>query len=186
MAMTATLTTPAAAGTYTIDPAHSEVEFRVRHLLTRAGGRFGTFAGRIQFDPARPEASSVTFTIDAASVDTNVPDRDAHLKSPDFFDVETYPTITFTSDRVESSGDGALVVSGTLTLHGVSKRIDVPVAYLGSLRDPWGNEKASFEATAKLNRKDFGMVWNKALDAGGVFLGDEVTITINVEAGRAS
>jgi polyisoprenoid-binding protein YceI len=185
MTATATLVTPATAGTYTIDPAHSEVQFRVRHLLTRAGGRFGSFAGTIKFDPSRPEASSVTFSIDAASLDTNVPDRDAHLKSPDFFDIEKYPAITFTSDRVTSTGEGVLVVAGTLALHGVSKRIEVPVTYLGTLRDPWGNDKASFEATATLNRKDFGMAWNKMLDNGGIFLGDEVTITISVEAGLA-
>ena len=171
--------------TYTIDPAHTEVLFRVRHLLSRVGGRFREFAGTIEFDPELVEASRVQFTIQAASIDTSVADRDNHLRSDDFFAVATYPEITFTSDGVVSTGPGTFTVTGLLTMRGVAKRVDLPVTYLGSAKDPWGNEKAAFEAAVRLNRKDFGLTWNAALEAGGVLVGDDVDVTLNVQAARA-
>ena len=170
--------------THTIDKAHSEAAFQVRHLVTRVRGRFRDFSGTIRIDRARPERSSVEFSIDAASIDTDVADRDAHLKSPDFFDVQRFPKITFVSSVVRPAGGGRYDVGGTLTMRGVSKDVTLPVAFLGFAKDPWGNEKAGFELETKLNRKDFGMVWNAALDNGGVFLGDEVSVAINLETLR--
>lgn len=171
-------------GTYVIDRTHSEVLFRVRHLLSRVGGQFRDFAGTITFDPARPEKSGVKVTIKAASIDTAVADRDAHLKSDDFFAVDTYPELTFMSDRVVPTGSDTFTVSGTLTIRGVSRPIELPVTYLGVARDPWGADKLGFEATIRLNRKDFGLTWNAALEAGGFLVGDDVDVTLNVQAVR--
>jgi polyisoprenoid-binding protein YceI len=169
---------------HTIDKGHSEAAFQIRHLVTKVRGRFTDFAGSIHVDRARPEGSSVEFTIEAASVDTDLPDRDQHLKSPDFFDVEKYPRITFQSSRVEPVGDDRYDVTGTLTMHGVARQVTLPVTFLGFAKDPWGNEKAGFELEAKLNRKDYGMVYNAALDNGGLLLGDEVKVSINLETVR--
>src|SRR5262249_38631640 len=131
--------------TYTIDKAHSEAAFQVRHLVTRVRGRFKDFGGTIRLEPAHPERSSVAFAIEAASIDTDVPDRDAHLKSPDFFDVEKFPTITFVSSQIQPAGGDRYQVTGTFTMRGVSKEITLPVTFLGFAKDPWGNEKAGFE-----------------------------------------
>lgn len=177
--------TPAAAGTFVIDRTHSEVRFRVRHLLSRVGGQFRDFAGTMTFDPARPEASRVEVSIDAGSIDTAVADRDAHLKSDDFFAVETYPAITFVSDRVVSTGADTFTVAGTLTLRGIARPIELPVTFLGVARDPWGNEKLGFEASMRVNRKDFGLTWNAALETGGFLVGDDVDVTLNVQAVRS-
>ncbi len=188
MAQTQTMTavaTQAAAGTYAIDPAHSEVLFSVRHLLSRVTGRFREFSGTLTFDPANPSASTAAFRIEAASIDTNVADRDTHLRSADFFDVEHYPQITFESRRVTSASPDAFVVSGPLTIHGVERTIDLPVRYLGSVRDPWGVEKTAFETTITLSRKDFGLAWNAPLEAGGLVVGDEVKVTLDIQAALA-
>lgn len=174
----------ASAGTYTIDRTHSEVLFRVRHLLTRVGGRFHQFEGTITVDPAHPERSRVEVSIDAASIDTSVADRDAHLKSEDFFYVEKYPALTFTSDRVTATAPDTFLATGTLTMRGVAKTIELPVTALGTMRDPWGNEKAGFEASVQLNRKDFGLMWNAALETGGFLVGDEVSVTLSIQAVR--
>lgn len=186
---TATATTPAAGTaavqTYVIDRTHSEVLFRVRHLLSRVGGQFRDFSGTIAFDPGNIDASSVEVAIKAASIDTAVADRDTHLKSDDFFATETYPDITFKSDRVVSTGENAFTVAGTLTIRGTSKNIELPVSYLGAAKDPWGNEKLGFEASIRLNRKDFGLTWNAALETGGFLVGDDVDVTLNVQASRA-
>jgi polyisoprenoid-binding protein YceI len=184
MATTVT-SVPAGAATYAIDRAHSEVRFRVRHLLSRVGGQFRDFAGTIVFDAERPEASRVEIAIQAASIDTAVPDRDAHLRSADFFAADEHPAITFASDRVTGTGPGTFTVSGTLTIRGVARRVDLPVTYLGVARDPWGNDKLGFEAAVRLNRKDFGLTWNAALETGGVLVGDEVDVTLNVQAVKA-
>lgn len=173
-----------AADTYVVDKGHSETTFQIRHLMSKVSGRFSDFDGRISVDPARPEASSVEFTIRAASIDTAVPDRDKHLRSADFFDVETYPEIRFKSTRIVPRGGDAYAVTGTLTLRGVSKEITLPVLFLGFAKDPWDNERAGFETSVTLNRKDYGLVWNKALDNGGVLLGDEARITISLETVR--
>jgi len=169
---------------YTIDRGHSEAAFQVRHLVTKVRGRFKEFSGTIRLDRTHPDRSSVEFSIDIASIDTAVPDRDAHLKSPDFFDVAKFPLLTFASSRIVPTGGDRYEVKGTLTMRGVRKEITLPVSFLGFARDPWGNEKAGFELETKLNRKDFGMVWNAALDTGGVILGDEVTVSINLETLR--
>ena len=183
---TATVTaTPVAAGTFAIDRTHSEVLFRVRHLLSRVGGQFRDFAGTIEFDPEHLEASSVKFAIQAASIDTSVADRDAHLRSDDFFAVERHPEITFTSDRVVSTETDTFTVSGTLTIRGITRRVELPVTYLGVAKDPWGSEKAAFEASIRLNRKDFGLTWNAALETGGLLVGDDVDVQLNVQATRS-
>jgi polyisoprenoid-binding protein YceI len=170
---------------FQIDGTHSEVRFRVRHLLSRVGGQFRTFDGTIAFDPAQPERARVNVTIDAASIDTGVADRDAHLRSDDFFAVDTHPRMTFVSDQVTKTGDGSFAVAGTLTIRGVSRRIELPVSYLGLARDPYGRDLAAFESTVRLNRKDFGLTWNAALETGGVLVGDEVEIALNIEAVRS-
>ena len=183
---TATLPpTPVGAATYAIDRTHSEVLFRVRHLLSRVGGQFRDFAGTIVFDPEHLEASSVEFAIQAASIDTSVADRDAHLRSDDFFAVDSHPEITFASDRVVRTGTDTFTVSGTLTIRGIARRVELPVTYLGVAKDPWGNEKVAFEASIRLNRKDFGLTWNAALETGGLLVGDDVDIQLNVQATRS-
>jgi len=171
-----------AAETYAVDKAHSDVSFQIRHFASKVRGNFNDFEGTIQADPAKPEMSSVVFTIKTASINTNNPDRDKHLRSADFFDAEKNPEITFKSSRITPAGvKDKYNVTGTLTIHGVSKEVTLPVTFLGFARDPGGNQRASFEISVKLNRKDFGINWNKALDAGGFMLGDDVDVTINLE-----
>ncbi|HEX4440252.1 MAG TPA: YceI family protein [Thermoanaerobaculia bacterium] len=170
-----------AAETFTVDKNHSDASFRIRHFASKVRGRFADFEGTIQADPAKPEASSVAFTIKTASIDTSQPDRDKHLRSADFFDVEKYPEITFKSSKFTPAGKDKYDVTGTLTMHGVSKEITLPVTYLGTVKDPRGTERASFEIDTKLNRKDFGMTWNRALDAGGFMLSDDVDVEIALE-----
>jgi polyisoprenoid-binding protein YceI len=170
---------------YEIDRTHSEVRFRVRHLLSRVGGQFQNFTGEIVSDAGRPEASSVNVRIDAASIDTGVPDRDAHLRSDDFFAVETHSQLTFVSDRVVATGADSFVVHGLLTIRGVSRQVELPVSYLGTARDPYGNDLVAFEASVRLNRKDFGLTWNAALETGGFLVGDDVEVTLNIEAARS-
>ena len=171
-----------AATTFVIDKSHSEALFTVRHLITKVRGHFRDFAGPLQMDEAQPERSSVSVTIQAASIDTNEPNRDTHLKSPDFFDVEKTPTITFTSRSITASGNQQFAVTGTLTMHGVSKEVTLPVSFQGFAKDPWGNRRAGFEAEVVLNRKDFGLNWNAALEAGGFLVGDEVRVSLSIQA----
>lgn len=172
---------PVQAETFAIDAGHSEVGFQVRHLVSQTRGRFNDFAGTVDLDPKNLANSSVDFKIKTTSIDTNVADRDKHLRGADFFDAEKYPEITFKSKSIKAAGNDTYNVTGTLTMHGVSKDITLPVTYLGQAKDPWGNTRAGFEATTTLNRKDYGIVWNKALDAGGAMLGDDVKININLE-----
>lgn len=173
-----------ASETFVIDPGHSEASFKVRHLLSKTPGRFRDFEGRIQLDQARPEASVVEFKIRATSIDTDLDKRDEHLRSADFFDVARYPEITFRSESIRRAAKDRYDVTGTLTMRGVARKITLPVTYLGVTRDPWGNDRAGFSTAITLNRKDFGMVWNKALDQGGLMLGDEVWVTLEIEAAR--
>jgi polyisoprenoid-binding protein YceI len=170
---------------YQIDRSHSEVRFRVRHLLSRVGGQFKDFTGEVVFDPDRPEASSVNVRIDAASIDTGVSDRDMHLRSDDFFAVEKHPDLTFVSDRVVRTGADSFTVHGTLTIRGISRHVELPVDYLGSARNPYGKDLAAFEGAIRLNRKDFGLTWNAALETGGFLVGDDVEVTLNIEAVRS-
>ena len=175
-------TTATAVRAFTIDQSHSDVEFQVRHLLSKVRGRFADFAGTIEFDAERPEASVVKVTIQAASIDTNEPKRDAHLKSDDFFAVDRLATLSFVSTAVTSNRDGQYVVEGDLTIRDVTKRILLPATFLGAAKDPWGNEKLAFEAEIAINRKDYGLNWNAALETGGFLVGDEVKVSLSIQA----
>jgi polyisoprenoid-binding protein YceI len=177
--LTALAALPLRADTFTIDPAHSEVTFQIRHLVSQVRGRFNDFAGTIQMDPKNLPASSVEFQIKAASIDTNQADRDKHLRSADFFDVEKFPEITFKSKSVKPVGKDTYNVTGTLTMHGVSKEVTLPVTYLGQAN--MRGVRAGFATATTLDRKDYGIVWNKALDNGGGILGDDVKVEINLE-----
>jgi polyisoprenoid-binding protein YceI len=170
-----------AAETFVIDKGHSEVGFQIRHMVTKVRGRFNEFEGKIVADRAKPEASSVELTIQATSIDTANANRDKDLRGADFFDVEKYPTITFKSTRITPKGKDVYDVTGTLTMRGVSKEITLPVNFLGFMKNMRGVDAAGFETAVTLNRKDFGITWNRALDAGGVLLGDEVYVSINLE-----
>jgi polyisoprenoid-binding protein YceI len=172
---------PLRADTFAVDPGHSEVSFQIRHLVSQVRGRFNEFSGTVQLDPKNLPASSVDFHIKAASIDTANPDRDKHLRTADFFDVAKYPEITFKSDSVQAAGKDKYNVTGTLTMHGVSKKVTLPVTYGGQIKDPWGNTRAGFQIETTLDRKDYGIIWNKTLDAGGAMLGDDVTVAINLE-----
>ena len=167
--------------TYVVDNAHSEVQFQVRHLLSKVRGRFSGFSATIDLDEARPERSKVSFTVQAASVDTNQPDRDTHLRSDDFFAVATHPAITFVSARIIDRGNQQFDVAGELTIRGVSQPVVLPVSFLGKAKDPWGNEKLAFETETTIDRKEFGLVWNAPLEAGGFLVGDQVKITISLQ-----
>jgi len=169
---------------YTVDRTHSEVGFRVRHFVAKTAGRFDDFSGTITVVPGKPAESSVEFIIKAASVSTANANRDTHLKSADFFDVEKFPEITFKSSKVAPVDADTFNVTGTFTLHGVSKEITIPVDFGGTMTDARATEKAGFSLATKINRKDYGIVWNQTLDAGGVVLGEEVEITINIEANK--
>lgn len=173
-----------AAETYAVDKGHSEATFTIKHLVSKVSGRFTDFTGSVNIDPAKPEQSSVEFTIKAASINTDNADRDKDLKGPDFFDVEKNPEITFKSSKVTAASKDKFSVDGTLTLRGVAKPVTLPVEFLGFAKDPWGNEKAGFAVETTLNRKDYGIVWNKALDQGGYLLGDDVRIVINLETAK--
>ena len=180
--MTTSTATTTPIRTFAVDKTHSEVTFQVRHLLTKVRGRFTDFAGTIQLNEAQPDQSSVAFTINTASVDTGTPDRDAHLRTDDFFAVDKHATMSFVSSRVEKKNDERFDVTGTLTIRDVAKEITLPVSYLGEAKDPWGNTRAGFETEIALNRKDFGLSWNAALETGGFLVGDEVKISVSVQA----
>ena len=172
--------TVAAQGTYGIDTAHSSVGFKVRHLVSKVSGGFNDFDGTIVADFGNLDASSVEFTIQATSIDTKNEKRDGHLRSPDFFDTEKYPEITFKSSKVTKVDGDSFAVAGTLTMHGVSKQITLTVDYLGEM-SAMGGVRAGYEMTTTVNRKDYGVSWNRALDSGGLVLGDDVEVTVNLE-----
>jgi len=165
------------AATYEIDPSHSSVSFKIRHLVGTVRGGFMKFNGTIEMNPEDLTQSNVFANIEVSSIDTGVQDRDDHLRGSDFFDVEKYPVITFKSKRVEG---GKLI--GDLTMHGVTKEVELDYEYNGTAKDPWGATRAGFSATLVIDRKEFGINYNKALDQGGFLLGDEVTIEIDIEA----
>ena len=168
---------------YEVDPDHSGVTFTIRHFVGNVPGRFNDFDGTVRYDRENPAASSVELTIRVASVDTGNDDRDSHLRSADFFDVERFPTMTFTGVSAEARDADTVEVTGDLTLHGVTRRIAVPVAVLGTVRGPRG-EKAGFEVAFTLRREDYGIVWNRVLDEGGAVLGDDVKVVVYIEADR--
>jgi polyisoprenoid-binding protein YceI len=168
--------------TYSIDKAHSEVTFQVRHLLTKVRGRFSDFNGAIDFDAEQPERSLVSVEVRTASIDTNERDRDAHLRSADFFDVEQFPVLTFRSTGIERRSADRFTVTGDLTIHGVTRSVSFDTSFLGNAKDPWGNERIAFEVETTINRKDFGLTWNAALETGGFLVGDDAKISLSVQA----
>ncbi len=172
----------AAPEKYFIDRVHSSMGFSIRHLMvSNVKGEFGEFSGTIMLDEADPANSNVEVAINAASIDTENAKRDDHLRSADFFDVQNHPEIIFKSTKVEKTADGFMIF-GDFTMHGVTKAISFPATLLGKITGMGGETRVGFEAITKINRKDFGMTWNKALDAGGVVLSEEVKIELNIEA----
>src|ERR1700694_592872 len=176
-------TVASAAETFVVDKYHSEAAFQIRHLITRVSGRFNDVSGSINVERSNPTLSSVEFTIKTASIDTGVAPRDNDLRGPNFFEVDKYPEITFKSTSIKPSGKKDVYdVTGPFTMHGVTKIITIPVEFLGFAKDPQGKERAGFVAHTTLNRQDYGIKWNKALDNGGALLGDDVDITVKVGA----
>jgi polyisoprenoid-binding protein YceI len=180
------MTTVAVANktTWAIDAAHTNAEFAVKHLMiSTVRGRFADVAGTVELDAETPANSSVTVTINVASIDTRQEQRDAHLRSADFFDVANFPVLTFKSTRVISDGpdSGAFRVDGDLTIRGVTRPVSLRVTEEGRTRDPWGGDRVGFSGSTKINRRDFGLTWNQVLEAGGFAVGDEVKITLDVE-----
>jgi len=175
---------PTLAATWQIDPAHSNVSFSVRHMMiSNVRGEFTKVSGTVEGDEKTPTQAVITVTIDAASIDTREAKRDGHLKSPDFLDVAKYPTITFKSKKIEPAAAGQFKVTGDLTLHGVTREVVLDVSDLtASIKDPMGKTRAGARATTKIDRKDFGINWSKAMDGGGLLVGDDVSINIDVEA----
>ena len=189
---TDTLTAPAAAsgtaptsdltGDYTIDPAHSRLGFSARHaMVTTVRGSFGTFTGTAHIDGENPAASNVSLTIDASSVSTGSADRDGHLVSGDFFDVETHPELTFVSTAVERDGDD-WSITGDLTIKGVTKSVTILFESTGTATDPFGNQRAGFEGAVTINRKDWGLSWNAALETGGVLVSEKIKLELDISA----
>lgn len=176
------MATTTSVRTYKIDKSHSEAVFQVRHLVTKVRGRFSDFEGTIQLADGNPDASSVEFTIQTASVDTNEPDRDKHLRSEDFFAADQFKTITFKSKQIFKRSPEAFDVVGDLTIRGITKEVTLPVTHLGTAKDPWGNDKVGFEAELTLNRKDFDLKWNAPLETGGFLVGDEVKVSLSIQA----
>lgn len=175
------LATNVFAANYDIDADHSSVGFKVKHLaISNVYGKFTKFSGEFSFDPNAPTSSAVNAQIDIASLTTEQVKRDEHLKSPDFFDAVKFPTMKFVSKEVTGNAT-ELKVLGDLTIKDVTKPVTLTVQFEGQAKDPWGNEKAAFTATTKINRRDFGLVWNKVLETGALLVGEEVTITLEVE-----
>lgn len=170
---------------WTIDPAHTEIGFSVKHMMfTKVRGQFSDFEGTVELDTDDPSASSVSVAIEAASIDTGVADRDEHLRSGDFFDVEEYPQLTFESTRVsgpiEEGGDFEIV--GDLTIRGVTREVTLEATFDGTGTDPWGGTRAGFGATTRIDRRDFDLTWNQALETGGVLVGHDIEISLQVQA----
>jgi polyisoprenoid-binding protein YceI len=188
LALALTLATASAAlagtNTYEIDKAHSSIVFKVRHLLGKVPGQFNAFSGSVTIDPDKRDSVNVTASIDVSSINTDEKKRDDHLRSPDFFDVTKFPTITFTGGKLSDVNTDRTKgkLEGTLTIRGIAKSVVLDVEWYGTATDPFGNHKAAFAGTTKLNRKDFGIIWNKTLDSGGYLVGDDVEVEINVEA----
>jgi polyisoprenoid-binding protein YceI len=173
--------------TWNIDGSHSGVNFSVRHLVVaKVRGRFTTFAGKVALDEQDLTRSKIEVEIDAASIDTGVADRDKHLRSADFFDTERFPKLRFVSTSIEQAGKNAYKVHGDLTIRDVTRPAVLDVEYGGRAKDPWGNERAAFAATTSLERSDFGLKWNQALETGGVLVGERVDIELEVEVVKAA
>jgi polyisoprenoid-binding protein YceI len=174
---------PIPGGDYKIDPAHSIIGFAIRHLeINWVEGRFKDFNGTIRYDESDVTKSSVEFTAKVESIDTGVAQRDNHLRTADFFEVAKYPEMTFKSTRVERKGKGSYVLYGDLTLKGVTKEVSLPFTITGAIKDPWGNTRFGINAQTKINRRDYGITYGKALENGGIDVGNEVTIGLQLEA----
>jgi polyisoprenoid-binding protein YceI len=172
-----------ALATWNVDPSHSSLGFTVRHMVvSKTRGRFTRWSGQIRFDPDDVTASSVEVTIDPASIDTADAQRDEHLRSADFLDVARFPTAAFRSSKVEDLGGDRYRIAGELTVHGATRPVVLEATYDGSGKDPWGGERAGFSATVTVDRKDFGLEWNKALETGGLLVGEKVELTLEIEA----
>lgn len=173
------------ATNWTLDPSHSQIGFSVRHMMvSKVRGEFTKWSGTLDFDPARPEQTVAHVVIDAASINTHEAQRDAHLRSPDFFDAEKYPTLTFKSTKVEKVGENYRV-SGDLTIRGITRPVVLDAEFGGQVTDMQGNLRAGFSAKTSIERKDFGLVWNMVLEAGGFAVADKIDITLEVEAVQA-
>lgn len=185
-----TTTAPAPSkltGRYTIDPTHSRIGFVARHaMVTKVRGSFNEFEGSGSFDADNPQNSTIDLTIAAASIDTRNADRDAHLRSNDFFDMDTYPQISFVSTAVEQVGDDEYRVTGDLTIKGVTNPVTIDFEYTGAAVDPYGNQRIGLDGKTTVNRKDWGISWNAALEAGGVLVGEKVTLEFEVSAIRTA
>jgi polyisoprenoid-binding protein YceI len=178
----------AQAEDWKLDTSHTDVSFKVRHLaISNVRGTFKKVTGNLDFDAKNPTKASVEILVDLSTVDTDEPKRDDHLRSPDFFDVSKYPEMKFVSKKVKKAGKGKLAVTGDLTLHGVTKEIVLDVeGPTQQIKDPWGNYRRGFTATAKLDRRDFGLTWSKTLETGGLVVGNDIYITIEAEFMRPS
>jgi len=179
-----TLVTPqTSTTTWNIDPAHAVAEFKVKHMMiSNVKGQFSKVTGKLTLDETDLAKSKVEVVIDATSIETREPQRNAHLKSADFLDVEKYPNLSFTSTSIKLVRDGELAVEGDLTIHGVTRKVLLTVdGPTPPMKDPWGNTRVGVSATTKINRKDYGLTWNAALETGGILVGEEVAITLEVE-----
>lgn len=172
------------SGTYDLDPAHTQISFAARHaMVATVRGRFRDFSGVLSLDGADPSRSSAEVTIQTASIDSGVEQRDAHLRSPDFLDVENYPTMTFRSSRTEVNGD-EYKLHGDLTIKGVSKPVELDIEYNGTATDPYGNLRVGFDGRTTINRKDWGLGWNVALETGGILVGEKIKVELDISAIR--
>jgi len=167
---------------YVVDNSHSHVGFTVRHIVSKVLGEFKDYEGSFVFDEKKPETSKVDFTIKTASINTNNEKRDEHLRSGDFFDAEKHPTLTFKNGKLTKAGKDKFKLAGDLTMRGVTKPVTFDVEYLGGGKDPWGNQKVGFSAKTKVKRTDYGMSFNKTLETGGVLVGEDVEIQLEIEA----
>jgi polyisoprenoid-binding protein YceI len=172
---------------WNLDASHSSVDFSVRHMMiAKVKGTFHTFDASIEADPADLTTADIEFNVDLSSIDTRNNDRDAHLRSADFFDVDNHPKMTFKSTSIRKIGDDEYEVTGDLTIRGVTHPETFTVVYEGGGKDPWGNEKAGFSVTGSIDRTKYGLVWNAALETGGVLVGEEVKVSLEIEAAKAS
>ena len=171
---------------WAIDPAHTEIQFKVKHLvISTVSGKFEKFDGSVYASSTDFSDAEVDFYADVNTINTGQPDRDAHLKSPDFFDAANYPKLTFKSKSVKKTGDNTYIMTGDLTIRGTTKSVQLTVEYGGTTKDPWGNTKAGFEITGKINRKDFGLSWNAVTEAGGLVVAEEVKLQLAVELAKS-
>ncbi|RSK26654.1 polyisoprenoid-binding protein [Bacillus sp. HMF5848] len=171
---------------WVIDLAHSEIEFSVRHMMiSNVKGTFENFEAQIEADPTDLTSASIEFSVDVNSINTRNSDRDNHLRSADFFDVENFPKMTFSSKQIEKTDEGEYAVTGDLTIHGTTNTETFNVTFEGQGKDPWGNEKAGFSASGTVNRSDYGLKWNAPLETGGVLIGDKIKIGMQIQAAKA-